>query len=99
MEQILCINIINQRFNKLYQIITESKLSNLEDAVNKSKPPIFWKDKPAFLTQIKKWDTSKIRKILDKSYELEINIKSNNSLNSNILIKKLLIEICELANV
>ena len=98
-KNILYLNIINQRFNKLYQIITESKLSNLEDAVNKSKPPIFWKDKPAFLTQIKKWDTSKIRKILDKSYELEINIKSNNSLNSNILIKKLLIEICELANV
>ena len=49
-KNILYLNIINQRFNKLYQIITESKLSNLEDAVNKSKPPIFWKDKPAFLS-------------------------------------------------
>ena len=32
------------------------------------------------------------------TYNLEIEIKSNTQINKNILIKKLLIDICELAN-
>ncbi len=97
-KNVLYINIINQRLNKLYEVLENSKLSNLSDAISKMKPPIFWKDKPMFLNQSKKWNAAKIRNIINKSYNLETEIKSNASINKNILIKKLLIDICETAN-
>ena len=98
-KNLLYINIINQRLNRIYQVIKDSELSNLDEALNNLKPPVFWKEKPAFLAQVKKWNTSKIRKILNKSYELEINIKSNNLISKDILIKKFLVDVCNLANV
>ena len=97
-RNLLYINIINQRLNRLHQVIKDTELSNLDGAINKLKPPIFWKDKPAFLAQLKKWNSMKIRKILNKSYELEINIKSNKAIGKEILIKKFLVDICNLAN-
>ena len=62
------------------------------------KPPIFWKDKPIFIVQAKKWNFEKIKKILNQTFNLEIKIKSNSIIQKNILMKKLLIDICELAN-
>ena len=47
----------------------------------------------------KKIDVSdKIKNILNETYKLEIEIKSNAMLNKNVLLKKLLIDICTLAN-
>ena len=62
------------------------------------KPPIFWKDKPSVLEQAKKWNTSKIRNILKQTFDLEINLKSNAIVGKEILIKKLLVDICNAAN-
>ena len=97
-KNIFYLTLINQRFNKLKDVINLSKETNLEDAISKIKPPIFWKDKPNFMTQIKKWNLLKIKKILNKTYSLEIEIKSNASVNKNILIKKLMVDVCQLAN-
>ena len=97
-KNIFYLTLINQRFNKLKDVINLSKETNLEDAISKIKPPIFWKDKPNFMTQIKKWNLLKIKKILNKTYSLEIEIKSNASVNKNILIKKLIVDVCQLAN-
>ena len=97
-KNIFYLTLINQRFNKLKDVINLSKETNLEDAISKIKPPIFWKDKPNFMTQIKKWNLLKIKKILNKTYSLEIEIKSNPSINKNILIKKLMVDVCQLAN-
>ena len=66
--------------------------------MNKIKPPIFWKDKPAFLNQLNKWDKDKITKMLKNTYSLEKRLKSLISFNQNILIKKLLIDLCNQAN-
>jgi hypothetical protein len=41
---------------------------------------------------------NKIKKILNKTYNIELEIKSNSIVNKNILLKKLLIDICNLAN-
>ena len=97
-KNIFYLTLINQRFNKLKDVINLSKETNLEDAINKIKPPIFWKDKPNFMIQVKKWNLLKIKKILNKTYSLEIEIKSNPSVNKNILIKKLMVDVCQLAN-
>lgn len=98
-KNILYLNIINSRLNKLNEVSILSKSTNLENAVSMIKPPIFWKDKPVFIEQVKKWNSNKIKNVLKKTYELEIKMKSNSVINKNILMKKLLVDICELANV
>jgi DNA polymerase III subunit delta len=97
-KNILYLNQINQRFNKLLEVLHLCKKTSLENAINSLRPPIFWKDKPIFLTQIKKWNLNKIKNILKKTYNLEIEVKSNSIVNKNLLMKKLIIDICVLAN-
>ena len=94
----LYLNIINQRLNKLHDVLVDAAGSNLEQAINRLKPPIFWKDKSTFLSQARKWNTSKIKNMLNHTYNLEIEIKSNSLISKNILIKKLLLDICQNAN-
>ena len=96
-KNIFYLNIINQRLEKLLQINNFNK-STIEDAINSLKPPIFWKDKPNLTNQAKKWDKFKVQKMIDLTYSLEKKIKSNNLIEKNILIKKLLIDICSMAN-
>ncbi len=97
-KNVLYLSLINQRLLKLAEVIELSKKKNLESAVNTLKPPIFWKDKPLFMTQVRKWNLKKIKKVLNETYNLELKIKSNSSINQNILIKKLLVDICNFAS-
>lgn len=94
----LYLSIINQRLNKLKDLAILSKNSNENVAINDIKPPIFWKDKPNFLLQAKMWNLEKLNNALNKTYNFEITLKSKSYLNKETLIKKLLIDICLLAN-
>lgn len=94
-KNIFYLNSINQRLGKLLEI---NNNNDIEKAVNSLRPPIFWKDKPNFISQAKIWDQSKIKLMMKNTYNIEIKVKSNSSINKDILIKKLLIDICELAN-
>ena len=40
----------------------------------------------------------KIRDMLNKTYNLELKIKSNSSIDKNILLKNLIVDICNQAN-
>ena len=97
-KNVFYLTLINQRLYKLFEILTFSKNDNLENSINKLKPPVFWKDKPNFIAQARKWNHKRIKLILDKTYKIEIEIKSNSSINKNILIKKLLVDMCGMAN-
>ncbi len=87
---------INQRFLKL-KWVKEQNI-HIEKAVNELKPPIFWKDKPIFIHQAKKWNLKKIEIALNRIYEIEIKIKTNSIINKKIIFKKLLVDICNIAN-
>lgn len=97
-KNILYLNQINQRINKLSQIFELTKTMTLDNAMNTIKPPIFWKEKQTFGNQAKKWTSSKIKEVLKKTYNFELSIKTNSSIDKNVLIKKLMIDICNLAN-
>ena len=97
-KNVLYLNIINQRLNKLNEVSALAKDTNLETALNTIKPPIFWKDKPYFIGQSKKWSSQKIIEALNKTYDFEITIKSNSDINKDVLMKKLLVDLCEMAN-
>ena len=98
-NNIYYINSINQRINKINEIIElKKKTSNTEEIVANMKPPIFWKDKPILIDQSKKWSKEKIRSVLKKTYEAEIQIKSSSSIRKDLIIKNLIIDLCTKAN-
>ncbi len=97
-KKIFYLNVINQRLMKLLEINKITKEDNLDKAIDKMKPPIFWKDKSIFRLQAQKWDRIKLKKMLDQTYKLELKIKSNSQINTGLLIKMLLVDMCCLAN-
>ena len=96
-KNVYYINTINSRLLKLYEVRKLGE-KDIEDSTNKLKPPVFWKDKNNFIVQAKIWNEVKIQKMLRITHDLEIKIKSNSIINKNILMKKLLVDVCELAN-
>ena len=97
-KNIFYLNLINQRLKKILDLREIANNENLEEAINKIKPPIFWKDKASVLNQAKKWNSTKIKKMMEKTYKLELELKSNSLINHNILIKNLIVDICNVAN-
>ena len=98
-KDIYYLNIINQRLIRLLELYKEdSGKTNIVSKINKLKPPIFWKDKENFAKQALKWSKKKVNYALENNYNLEIKLKSNSSISKNILIKKLMVDLCNLAN-
>ena len=97
-KSVYYLNLLSQRLIKLDEINSLKEISNIEERLNKIKPPIFWKDKPNIIEQIKKWKSEKIKRALKYIYDLDIKIKSNSIINKEILIRKLIIDLCILAN-
>ena len=87
----------NQRLTKL-KIIKENSKENLDTALANMKPPIFWKDKPIYLNQLKSWNSKKLTKALDITYNMELKIKSFSYINKELVLKKFILDICNLAN-
>ncbi len=93
----LYLNLINQRLKRFREL---KRLDNtvLEKEIDNLKPPIFWKDKPNFISQARIWSKDKIHDILKKTYEFEIKLKSSSIINKEILFKKLILDVCVAAN-
>ena len=66
---------------------------NYEETVENLKPPIFWKDKPVILQQLKKWSQNQLEAILIKIGETEILMKKNSYLRNDILIRDLVVNL------
>ena len=94
---VLYLNMINQRLLKLKEVATMDNQS-IEKKIENLKTPIFLKYKPNFIRQAKNWNNTKIRAMLNKTFNLEIKIKTTSFILKDILIKKLLLDICFIAN-
>ena len=73
------------------------KYKNVDSALDLMRPKIFWKDMPIFKKQLKIWNKNKIKKANKLILNNEILIKTRLNNLSNVLIKKMLIELCEIA--
>ena len=91
------LNSINQQLRKINDILS-IKGQPIEQAVDAIKPPIFWKDKPNIILQSKKWNEEKIKSLFQKTYSLELKLKSNSNIVKKVLLKKLMVDICNLAS-
>ena len=77
---------INRRLRELNEAKTLSENKNVENIIDKLRPPIFWKDRPNFINQFKKWNKTN-QFSFRKTYRNEILIKSSSMINKNVLIK------------
>ena len=94
------LNSLNYRILKLIEIqkINET-YKNYEQALESLKPPIFWKDKPIYLQQLKKWNMAKLNKAANKISIAEILMKKNSIVRNDIVIKDLIISLSEEASI
>ena len=83
-----CIVILRTFLSKAKRIhklaIELEKNHDINKTINSAKPPIFWKDKEIVKLQLKKWKSQKIKVLINKINDVELNIKKN--YNSSILI-------------
>ena len=88
------LNNLNYRILKLTEIQKNNKnLDNYIKTIEDAKPPIFWKDRPIFLEQLKKWDLKKLNKAAYKINETETLMKKNSQIRNDVIIKNLLISL------
>ena len=98
-DSIFYVNSINSRVLRLLEIkeINEN-MKNLEMTIDSFKNKIFWKDKPIYIKQVNKWTKEELRTIQKKIANTELMIKTNSQIQSDLIIKDLLINICTKAS-
>ena len=93
------LNNLNYRIIKLLEILKiNENYDNYEQSIESFTPQIFWKDKPIFIKQLKKWSLKKLNKATSKISETEILMKKNFHLRNNVLIKNLIIDLTKEAS-
>jgi DNA polymerase-3 subunit delta len=83
-----CIGIIRMllfKTKRLLKLKKETENYDIEIAISKFKPPIFWKDKDIVKKQIKSWSIKNIESLLIKINEVELLCKKNSESSVNIL--------------
>ena len=90
---------LNLRIQKLLQLQNQYEMDkNLDLAIENIKPKIFWKDKPVFLKQIRKWNIKKLEMAKKVLINTEIRMKTKLNTYNSTLIKNLLIRLYRIAN-
>lgn len=72
-----------KRLVKIHELVDEK--NNIEQAISASKPPIFWKDKPLVIQQIRSWKKEHLKNLIYKTNDIELLIKKNSTIAKNIL--------------
>ena len=70
----------------------------MDAALENIKPKIFWKDKPIFLKQIKKWNIKKLEIAKRIIINTEIRMKTKLNTQNSTLMKNLLVRLYRIAN-
>ena len=72
-----------KRLVKIHELVEEK--NNIEQAITACKPPIFWKDKPLVIQQIRSWKKDGLEQLIYKTNEIELLVKKNSAVAKNIL--------------
>lgn len=85
-DSILITRIFMNKLKRLLKIHLEVKTKkNIEKAISSFKPPIFWKEKDIVKKQITNWSDDKLRELIIKVNELELQIKKHPYLSTNLV--------------
>ena len=62
----------------------ENGSSNVENLINSSKPPIFWKEKPLVKKQLAIWSLDQLKEIIVEINNIELLCKKNPQISNSI---------------
>ncbi len=83
---ILILRTISSKSKRLLTIIERyNETKDIENAISKIKPPIFWKEKDSVKTQVTKWKIGDLKRNIYKINEVEYLIKSNSKNSFNLV--------------
>ena len=98
-ETFFYLNSLNYRIMRLHEITKISQGNdNYDNILESIKPPIFWKDKPVILRQLRKWTLKKLESMLVKIGETEVLMKKNSNIRNDIVIKDLILSVTNRAS-
>ena len=97
-NQILIYRILSNKVQRLIIIKeNEKENKNLDNLINFSKPPIFWKEKPLVKKQLTLWNLNDLKKIIYEMNEAELLCKKNPKISKTIFFN-FFTKICSKAN-
>ena len=97
-NQILLLRILSNKVQRLLNIKKqEEKSNNIEDIINTSKPPIFWKEKSIVKKQLSIWNLDDLKKIISEINNTEYLCKKNSQVSKAIFFN-FFFKICVKAN-
>ena len=93
------LNQLNSRVLRLLEIKNvEIETKDIELSMELLKPKVFWKDKPIYSRQLKKWDLKMLNNALNNMLKLEKLMKSNSQIRNDIIIKSFIVQLCTQAS-
>ena len=94
-DSILILRTFINKLKRLLKIQSEikNKHKNIDEVITNFRPAIFWKEKDLVKKQIKVLPLEKLEDLLLKSNDLELSIKKNPTISTNILTDFILEEV------
>tara|TARA_Y100001970_G_C14240519_1_gene864637 strand:+ start:1548 stop:2567 length:1020 start_codon:yes stop_codon:yes gene_type:complete len=84
-NQIFLLRILSNKIQRLLRIKEqENGSSNVENLINSSKPPIFWKEKPLVKKQLAIWSLDQLKEIIVEINNIELLCKKNPQISNSI---------------
>jgi len=97
-NQVFILRILNNKIQRLCNIKeVEKNYSNVENLLNESKPPIFWKEKPVIKKQLTIWSLGELKEISKEINNIEILCKKNPQI-SKLVFFNFFTKICKQAS-
>ena len=95
------ISLLRMLSNKIQRLLNmkemEGNYKNLDDLLNASKPPIFWKEKPMVKKQLTIWTLANLKKTIYDINDIELLCKKNPQISTMIFFN-FFTKICRKAN-
>ncbi len=82
---------LKYKVKKLIDIL-ESDIADKDpnQLVESFKPPIFWKEKSVVKEQLRRWDKSELKQLMELVYDTEVECKKNYDV-SNIILQQFIV--------
>jgi DNA polymerase-3 subunit delta len=90
-DSVLILRLFSGRLKRLHKIQSQIKIkNNIEEAISGYRPPVFWKEKDVLKKQIETWTYEQIENLIFKTNSIELLIKKNPTISTNIVTNFLL---------
>ena len=97
-NQIFLLRILSNKIHRLLKMKEQkNKSNNIDNVINTSKPPIFWKEKPLVKKQLTIWSLNDLQKMISDINNTELLCKKNPQISNSIFLS-FFSEICKKAN-